>query len=811
MRKLEPFRHVCPFGALILVFSSACAPRVADWPNQPIEPASAPADTADEELAVRLDRLEQELERARVEHHVPGMAAALVKDGEVVWSKGFGHADVEGDVSVTPETLFAIGSTTKAFTATLVGIMIDEGRMSWDDPVVRHLPEFRLKVDAEGETQLTVRDLLCHRSGFPRMGLLWVAGALSREEVFARASLAEPTAALGSKFLYNNVAYTAAGEATARAAHTPWEELLRDRLLEPLGMHDTVISADPEATPHLARGYEWRDAEGTLRRVPKRDISVIAPAGAIDSNVLDMAKWVRLLLTHGEVDGRRLVSADAIDETWKSHIAIAPSVEYGLGWMLRTWRDKRVVEHGGNIDGFAAEVALMPDEGLGFVLLMNLSGTTLQGAAPEIVWNALLGELEESAAPDEDLRPYVGKYVADFGPFENARFTVTQSGGKLFVDVPGQSNFELRAPGDDGRRPFALTDTIAVSFEREADDVVVLRMHQSGLDYELPREGWMPAPELEIDELQAYVGTYRGEPFGDVPVLVRNNRLAVDVPKQMVYELHAPDDDGVWRFRVKRDIGVVFEKTGDRVSTMRLLQDGTEMVFERAAGARAAPVIDLPRIDRVRRGARAEAALGKVGALVGRGAVRLPQSGVEGKVTITAAADGRATTTLDLGELGQIEDVLLADVAWTKESYSLVDVHAGKYLDQARHGHPLALFADWSRWFSDVSVLGQVERDGRTLWRVRLGRGEAPPVEALIDSKTGDPVQARGVKLMRLGGGIPTTVRHSEFRSVHGIRLPHRIEIDDESTGRVVITIDRWERFTGDLETAFPSAPSEGF
>src|SRR5690606_12005107 len=152
------------------------------------------------------------------------------------------------------------------------------------------------------------------------------------------------------------------------------------------------------------------------------------------------------------------------------------------------------------------------------------------------VWRALLGEPEDANAPVEDLRPFLGKYVADFGPFQDARFTVTESGGKLFVDVPGQTNFEVRPPGKDGRRPFALTDTIAISFERDGGDVVMMRMHQSGLDFELPREGWIPAPELPLEELQRYVGTYRGDPFGEVPVLVRNNRLAVDVPKQMVYE-----------------------------------------------------------------------------------------------------------------------------------------------------------------------------------------------------------------------------------------------------------------------------------
>ena len=251
----------------------------------------------------------------------------------------------------------------------------------------------------------------------------------------------------------------------------------------------------------------------------------------------------------------------------------------------------------------------------------------------------------------------------------------------------------------------------------------------------------------------------------------------------------------------------MFELAGDRVESMKLLQDGQEMVLTRAKSTKPAPAIDLAAIDRVRRSARAEAAMAKMGALIGRGTVRLPQSGVEGSLTIVATADGRAMSQMDFGEIGRIRDVLAQDTAWMDASFSPLDVYRGKFLDQARAGHPLALFGDWSRWFSDVSVLGSTERDGRSLWRVRVGRGEAPPVEVLVDPKTGDPVETRGVKFVRLGGGIPITVRYTDFRSVKGVRLPHRIESEDEPTGRSIITIDRWERFTGDLAETIPATP----
>ena len=210
-------RPGCVLAAAALTAAAASAVEAA--PTQTTAPA----------LPDRLERLVDRLEQHRREFHIPGMAIAVVMDDEVVLARGFGVKDVQTQQPVTDQTLFAIGSTTKAFTAALIGMLVDEGRMSWDDPVTKYLPYFELEVDT-GDEVVTIRDLLCHRTGFTRMSLLWAANRVGREAVLRAATRAEPWAGFRERFLYNNVMYLAAGEAAGAAAGADWDALLGERL-----------------------------------------------------------------------------------------------------------------------------------------------------------------------------------------------------------------------------------------------------------------------------------------------------------------------------------------------------------------------------------------------------------------------------------------------------------------------------------------------------------------------------------------------------------------------------------------------------
>ena len=259
-------------GLALALWAAACGktPQTQAPTKPPAAPVTkAPAEPKDE-LPARLEQLRTRLEAARVQHHIPGMAVAVVKGDDVIFAEGFGLADLETKRPVTPKTLFAIGSTTKAFTSALVAMQIDAGKLAWDDPITKHVPELQLHprpVDPKGTAPvLTLRDALCHRSGFTRMALLSTSGELSTTEVFTQASRAEPLAAYGEKFLYNNEIYSAAGEAAARSAGTTWAQLVQTRLLDPLGMKSTnltVAAASPTIDASL--GGRRPDAPGPRR------------------------------------------------------------------------------------------------------------------------------------------------------------------------------------------------------------------------------------------------------------------------------------------------------------------------------------------------------------------------------------------------------------------------------------------------------------------------------------------------------------------------------------------------------------------
>ncbi len=399
------------------------------------------------DLAPKLAKIEETLDKKYKELHIPGVAIAIVKDDKIIYSKGLGLRNLETKQPVTPNTLFAIGSSSKAFTAMSVMMSVEEKKLSLSDAPRLYLPYFRMR-DSETDSKITVRDLLCHRSGLPRTDLSWYTGVLSPEEVIRAACEAVPTAKLGEKFQYQNVMFLTAGEIVAKVQKTSWQNFVHKRIFEPLGMKQSNFT--PKETyryPDYSLGYTYLEATKTTQHLPMRTLTNAAPAGAINSNVTEMAQWIRFLLNRGVYNGKRLVSEASIDEVMKPQMKMSPKSDYGLGWMLYDWNGHKIVEHGGNIDGFNAQVALMPDLKLGFVLLTNVSASSLGGAMMDSVWENLVGgkkAVEEpkpqAAAPSIDPKEEAGTYrLAE----ANMDFTIAFENGKLVLHVPNQPAYSL--------------------------------------------------------------------------------------------------------------------------------------------------------------------------------------------------------------------------------------------------------------------------------------------------------------------------------------------------------------------------------
>lgn len=345
---------------------------------------------------------DQYVTKAMQDWKVPGLAIAVVKNDSIVLMKGYGTRTMGTAQPVDEHTLFAIGSSSKAFTSTLVAMMVDQGKMHWDDAATTYLPGFQM-YDPYVTRELTIRDLLTHRSGLARGDLMWYATDYNRDEVLRRVRFLKPSWSMRARFGYQNIMYLAAGQAAAHAAGTSWDKLVRERIFTPLGMTETNTSVrdlagkSNVATPHM-------DVNDTLMVVPWHNIDNIGPAGSINSNVSDMIKWVRFQLAQGSVNGKSLVSAGALGETHTAQMTIPVSAdarqanpythleEYGMGWFLQDYRGRELDQHGGNIDGMSAMVALMPEEKLGLVILTNANGSPVPTIAMYRVIDALLNE-----------------------------------------------------------------------------------------------------------------------------------------------------------------------------------------------------------------------------------------------------------------------------------------------------------------------------------------------------------------------------------------------------------------------------------
>jgi CubicO group peptidase (beta-lactamase class C family) len=313
---------------------------------------------------------------------VPGLAIAIVKGDSVVYARGFGVRTLGRPETVDEHTLFSIGSTTKAFTVTALAMLVDEGKVALDDPVTRYVPEFRLS-DPYVTHELTVRDLLTHRSGLPNTDQFWYATGMPTDEIFRRMRFVRQATSFRSGYEYQNVMYTLAGRVVANASGMPWEEFVRRRILQPLGMRETVIgtrglaSAPNVASPHV-------EVDDTVRPVHYRDLDAVGPAGSINSSVADMSRWIRFLLDSARVDTTRLVKRATFAQMWTPQFLVPAAAyypaarlahphftAYGLAWFLQDYRGRLLAMHTGSIDGMSAIVGLLPEAHAGVVVLAN--------------------------------------------------------------------------------------------------------------------------------------------------------------------------------------------------------------------------------------------------------------------------------------------------------------------------------------------------------------------------------------------------------------------------------------------------------
>ena len=366
-----------------------------------------------------LEPIDDYINAAIKEWEVPGAAIAIVKDGEVVLARGYGATKLGDNQPVNAETVFPLASITKNFTATALALLVEEGRLAWDDPVTKHLPQVRF-ADEYRTKHLTIRDLLCHRTGLERGDLLPRRGDVPIEEVVRRVRFLQPASGFRAKWGYNNLMYYVAGAVAAKAASSTWGKLVIKRLLNPLEMTSTATAAHRIQSKNRANRHRLIDGKVTPAALDEPSIG-ISPAGSIESNAADMAKWLLAALAPDDTDNALLKQSTrremqsihmSVPVTWdrSGNPYAARFYGWGLGWTVLDYQGRKLCYHGGSS---GTMFAVMPEENIGVAILTNQDWTNLAGmlmydvldaylSGPEKAWDRYKWEFWKKADPHPD-------------------------------------------------------------------------------------------------------------------------------------------------------------------------------------------------------------------------------------------------------------------------------------------------------------------------------------------------------------------------------------------------------------------------
>jgi CubicO group peptidase (beta-lactamase class C family) len=405
---------------------------------------------------VSFSELDNYFKKALKDWNVPGMAIAIVKDNKIVFSKGYGVKEVGKKDSVDENTLFAIASISKTFTASALSILADEGKISFDDKVTKYLPYFEL-YDPYVTNEMKIRDLLCHRTGLATFSgdLLWYGTNYSREEVIKRAKYLKPVYGFREEFGYSNIMFLTAGQIIPAVTGKPWDDYVKEKFFFPLGMSNTITSTnDLKDKKNISLPHT--ESDGKIIPIPYLNWDNIAPAGSVISSVKDMSQWIKLQLNYGTLDGKKIFSEEASINMWspqtilpvsKNSQKLWPSTHfksYGLGWTMFDYCGRKIVGHNGGYDGMVSQMILVPEENLGFIILTNCNSglyfplmykildSYLNTSKDENDWSAKFLQFDKMKKQDEaderakekdsrnkktkpslELKSYTGKYSGE--------------------------------------------------------------------------------------------------------------------------------------------------------------------------------------------------------------------------------------------------------------------------------------------------------------------------------------------------------------------------------------------------------------
>jgi CubicO group peptidase (beta-lactamase class C family) len=553
-----------------------------------------------------------------------GFAVAVVKKDKIIYAKGFGYRDEEQKLPVTPNTLFAIGSCTKAFTSSLMGLFNKENKLEYDKPARDYLPALQF-YNNELNNGVTVRDLMCHRTGLPRHDYSWyLFNSDSRDSLLQRIKYQEPTAPLRQTWQYNNFMFLVQGMIAEKLSGKSWEKNIKEKIFTPLGMTSSNFSIhDLAKAPDASLGYTlYKDS--IIRKTEYYDINAMGPAGSINSSVNEMSNWVITWINGGKFNGKEVLPAAYAKEAMSSQMVMSSGLpdpeipdahlaNYGFGWMISSYRGHYRVEHGGNIDGFSASTSFYPNDSIGIIVLVNQNGSAVPGLVRNTIadrllkekpvdWNgrANLAQLKAKTTGKEAEASVVSnkktgtqpshkknEYAGIFNNPGYGSFEVTNRNDSLIMITRNEETwlrhyhydvFEVLPIDKKTGIDTTLKENLKISFLTSVSGDIsgVTIPLQPGLkDIEFSKKA--KAKEVSKDELSKFIGEFEFAPGKGVKFYLKGEKtLYAFIEGQPEYEL-VPVDKNKFDLKVLQGYSVQFEENekGEIISASFIQPNGT--------------------------------------------------------------------------------------------------------------------------------------------------------------------------------------------------------------------------------------------
>ena len=532
------------------------------------------------QLDKRLKGLDSELEKVLKKLEEPGFSVAIVENDQILYSKGFGYRDYENKIKVDSNTLFAIGSATKSFTSSLLGVLREDEKLDFEDSPIDYINELRF-YNSQMNDVISIRDMMSHRTGLPRHDASWYFfPTFSKDSLVSRVKHHKPFTSVRNKWWYNNFMFMLQGVVAERITNKTWSENIKEMIFDPLGMTRSNTSiAELENSENAAFGYSQ-----DFKKMDYYKIAGMGPAGSINSSVNEMSKWLITWINKGEYKGRKILPPNYTEEAISSQSVVVANLpdednpglhltNYGYGWFLSSYKGHYRVEHGGNIDGFSTSAAFYPSDKVGIIVLSNQNASNTPSIVRNIISDRMLDvkktdwlkyhfdklkeaeliqkELDKNedsdkikgTNPSRSMNEYEGEYTnLGYGTFD-----ISMKNDSLFMKIPNKTfwlshhHYDTFLPYELKNGKVNLEDESVIFITFSADQLGEIKKLSTGLEPAIEEPIYFDRKikpiDIETSELDKYVGDFKFMK-NTCKTYLKEDVLYVFVPEQPEYRLN---------------------------------------------------------------------------------------------------------------------------------------------------------------------------------------------------------------------------------------------------------------------------------